>query len=199
MERFRKYFLTGETVYDVNYPFYLFTKGGGLLPVTIVGDRTDGIIRTTFVDWVFFAYIMGFFCYTFFINIVHDKSSTYYDSNLLNSGSKLAVLIATLNSIIGPMVNVKNRHKIWDCLNKFHQFDLKVLNIICGMKIIVWTFLDCKTGHQCEQTFHYHLDSGVVSGLYYQLLLFNLFQRFYFIHFVSRLLGTILQVCHLRI
>lgn len=124
--KFRNYFLTGETVYDINYPFYLFTKCSGFLPITIVGDRKDGVIRSSFVDWAFFAYILGFFSYVFYVNINYDISSAYFESALINSGNKLAITIATSNSILGPMMNVKNRYKIWDCITQIYHFDLKV-------------------------------------------------------------------------
>lgn len=121
-----EYFSPGETVYDIVYPFLFFIKWCGLLPVTMIGERSNGQVKTTIRDWMYLSiFIIGSFG-VLFVNLIYDTNMTRFKSALINHGNTLATLVASINLILTIIMNAKERFNIWNCLNKFHQFDLKV-------------------------------------------------------------------------
>lgn len=118
--------ISGDSVYDVIYPFFIFIKYAGLFPLSITGDRKNGVVRTTILDWFLcINFLIGGFC-MLYVNLKYDTAMTRFESPLINSGNNLATFVAIVNLLCTIIMNAKERFNIWDCLRKFHLFDLEV-------------------------------------------------------------------------
>lgn len=119
-------FLKTDNIYDIIHPFYVLTKLNGLSPFSIIGDRRNGKIQTTFMDFIWFIWALVVRIGILFINFNENYSLNKNITVLIDGGSWLALIIATFNICLMCLINGLARHKIWNMFRRLYQFDCEV-------------------------------------------------------------------------
>lgn len=114
-----------RNVFEVVFPFYCVLKAFGYIPFSFKGPIQDGNMVTTIPDVVYFAFSLVFHIVMFFILLQKDFIS-FMGSEVMEGGSKSAVVLSALTIIVSVFYQFLKRKNIQKFLKEIHEIDQEV-------------------------------------------------------------------------
>lgn len=109
-------------------PFYYVSRIFGYMPYSIIFDSNDAIYRPAIRVFDILWFIIAIFVYSsmIIINYVQTSNISFTSSKVLICSSQLILFLSIVFGLLVILIDILNRFKFVDILNKFIRIDEKV-------------------------------------------------------------------------
>ena len=115
-----------DTIWNFIKPFHFVLKAFGLGVFTIVGDISNGKIKTRISDVLYTMFWVSIQVYVIYVNVSMDLSLSRTNSFLIDRGAHLVEIFNACNVFGGTCFYALYRKEIWKIFHICSKFDEEV-------------------------------------------------------------------------